>query len=388
VWGSLLGGPIDDPTTGQVIDGSGVGVAVVDTGIDTTPPDLDESVVRDYQVVDDELAWWATDELYQTTSTFVGDPVGSGCEAAEILTGEHCQPPTERAPRASDGIADPTPSLFVPRDDSDVDGHGTHVAGIVTAEGDTDPDVQGAAPKAKLCGFDYGPQNRQSFVVASYDWIPQHHDEVDPTIEIVTHSWGIVNDYDYSTPDPVGELVRKLVDERMTVVFAAGNAEGDGDQDQTNPLANHPSPGVVGVANYDDNDTGTRNGELDSTSSRGDANDPSTWPDLSAPGTGILASADPTRSSVLALHDLETTRATMNTPTDAIGPKTRAPPLVVRLGRPVHDRRGALGLGTRSIPGHPTGCRLTRPSLPFRAGTAGQRPRVDPRRRARAHPTA
>ncbi|MCW2570922.1 MAG: exported protein of unknown function, putative Peptidase domain, partial [Frankiales bacterium] len=48
-------------------------------------------------------------------------------------------------------------------------------------------------------------------------------------------------------------------------------------------------PGVLSVASYDDGQTGTRNGKLSDTSSRGSKRDPLTWPDISAPGVNITS---------------------------------------------------------------------------------------------------
>jgi serine protease AprX len=50
-----------------------------------------------------------------------------------------------------------------------------------------------------------------------------------------------------------------------------------------------PTPGNVCVASYNDGDTGTQDGSLSSFSSRGRADDPTTWPDLSAPGSTIVS---------------------------------------------------------------------------------------------------
>jgi serine protease AprX len=57
----------------------------------------------------------------------------------------------------------------------------------------------------------------------------------------------------------------------------------------TNPPGQDPTGGILSVASYYDQDTGTRDGVVSDYSSRGAGNDPSTWPDLSAPGEEITS---------------------------------------------------------------------------------------------------
>jgi serine protease AprX len=72
------------------------------------------------------------------------------------------------------------------------------------------------------------------------------------------------------------------------MVWAAGNDGGDGSKSLTNPPAQDPTGGVISVASYNDQGTGTRTGPVSAFSSRGVKSDPSTWPDISAPGENIL----------------------------------------------------------------------------------------------------
>src|SRR3954470_19363062 len=89
------------------INGSGVGVAIVDSGIDATHPDLAKRVTHNVKIVESDTA--------------AGDlviPVDQG-----------------------------------PYNDSDTSsGHGTHCAGIVAAD-NTDGQVLGVAPGASLIGY-------------------------------------------------------------------------------------------------------------------------------------------------------------------------------------------------------------------------------------------
>jgi len=72
------------------------------------------------------------------------------------------------------------------------------------------------------------------------------------------------------------------------MVWAAGNDGGDGSKSLTNPPAQDPTGGVISVASYNDQGSGTRSGPVSTFSSRGVQTDPSTWPDISAPGQNIV----------------------------------------------------------------------------------------------------
>jgi serine protease AprX len=72
-------------------------------------------------------------------------------------------------------------------------------------------------------------------------------------------------------------------------VWANGN-DGDNGANQSNPPGQDPTPGIVSVASYYDQATGTRDGVVSDFSSRGDAARSATWPDISAPGEDIQSS--------------------------------------------------------------------------------------------------
>jgi subtilisin family serine protease len=85
-------------------------------------------------------------------------------------------------------------------------------------------------------------------------------------------------------------LQRALAAVGVVPGWAAGNAGGDGSASMTNPAGQDPTGGILSVASFYDQDTGTRDGVVSEYSSRGLATDPSTWPDLSAPGENITSS--------------------------------------------------------------------------------------------------
>ena len=73
-------------------------------------------------------------------------------------------------------------------------------------------------------------------------------------------------------------------------VWANGNDGGDGSANLSNPPGMDPTGGIISVASYNDLNTGTRDGTVSEFSSRGDAGDQSTYPDISAPGESITSS--------------------------------------------------------------------------------------------------
>ncbi|HLF69415.1 MAG TPA: S8 family serine peptidase, partial [Actinomycetota bacterium] len=108
-----------------------------------------------------------------------------------------------------------------------------------------------------------------------------HHREYN--IRVVNNSWGGAGDWDPESS--ITKAVQKLVNEdRIVVVFAAGNSGGNGSNIQTSVWGNIPE--VIQVANYYD-----RTGWLDATSSRGKKSMERTWPDVAAPGTEIISTA-------------------------------------------------------------------------------------------------
>jgi hypothetical protein len=57
------------------------------------------------------------------------------------------------------------------------------------------------------------------------------------------------------------------------------------------PTAHDPTPGIIGVANYDGSGLIHREGDINPSSSEGFIDNQSTWPDVAAPGTSITSTA-------------------------------------------------------------------------------------------------
>jgi serine protease AprX len=236
----LLDGAITLPS-GAIIDGTGVGVAVVDSGIDDTHPDL-TNVARNVKAV----------------------PLFGGAVALP----------------ATDVIS--------------LGGHGTHVAGIVAGTGAaSNGEIHGAATGATLYGVSAGTLISVHSGLESLEWVLDNHDLVSPAIRVVNNSWGSSGS---GTPNPnsaLGKMIDALVNDGVVVVWAAGNDGGNGSSATTSPTCAQQTPGNICVAAYDDQNTGTRTGSIAGFSSRGTNGQTSTYPDIAAPGANILATCRP-----------------------------------------------------------------------------------------------
>lgn len=246
------GGPYRDGT-GAIVDGAGVGVAVVDTGIDGTHPDLARRVVANYKII------CSTPGLINSSTRRCFGPST-----------------TQQAP-----ITDTT------------GGHGTHVAGIVAGDGTASAQTYaGAAPGAALYGFGVGEGLFMFSVVEAFEFIRDNYDSLTPRIRVINNSYGDDPGTVYDPDGVFSKLTAELVGKGVTVVFAAGNSSGNGSADMTSSFSKDPTPGVISVANYNDANSGDRNNVLHSTSSRGRKEFPSTYPDISAPGASIVSTCN------------------------------------------------------------------------------------------------
>lgn len=240
----LLG--FKDPL-GRALDGQGVGMGVIDIGFDGTHPDLPHRLLH------------GTNPLlaanFKVESLFLVD---------------------------------------APNTDT-TSGHGTHVLGILAGRGELDPTQRGVSPGVKAYGFAIGEASTTLWPNTALDWLVQNHDKVLPPIKVVSNSWGSGAKHDPNSLTT--RLIEQLVDEGVVVVFSAGNSGGDGRFPATTSQCQIPKAGVICVAAFDDLNTGSRDGRVAPYSSRGWTTSPSTWPDISAPGTSIR-SARPVLGSV------------------------------------------------------------------------------------------
>jgi serine protease AprX len=153
--------------------------------------------------------------------------------------------------------------------------------------------VGGVAPGARLVML--SASTALVDIEGALRWVLRHHAApcgpavpaaACPPIRVVSNSWG-------ANSQEVFRLQRALAAAGVVTVWATGNQGGDGSTSQSNPAGVDQTPGILSAADYDDRGTGTRDGRISPGSSRGQADRPETWPDLSAPGTGIISSCRP-----------------------------------------------------------------------------------------------
>jgi len=184
--------------------GQGVTVAVVDSGCDATHPDLADHVTHNVKLI---------------------------------------------SPEYVNGIPDSSNTIVLPIDQgplSNTDlgsGHGTHVAGIIAADGHTSPANLGVAPDASLVCLSIGEVLFTTAVVTAYDYLLDQPDMWG--VDVINNSWG--NTYAQFDPrNPVHVATKAVTDNGADVVFAAGNS-GDGNGEATlNPWSQ--APWVISVA--------------------------------------------------------------------------------------------------------------------------------------------
>lgn len=260
------------PDTGAV-DGSGVTIGIIDTGVDGTHPMFDDGggsrVVRRLRslCVSDLQACQIERNAQSRTvrdTLFVDVPAGAGDDVA------------------GGG------------------GHGTHVASTaaggpaVRANGTT---ITGMAPGAKVVGI--GVFSAPDYaIVSGLNWALDHHAEPCgagvsaeecPPLKVLNLSLSAPSG-DYDPNAAIAKVQNALVAAGVTVVYSAGNFGGDGTgTSQVRFHKQSPTPGIITVANYNDLGLGARDGTLAASSSRGLAGNVATYPDLSAPGTSITA---------------------------------------------------------------------------------------------------
>ena len=154
-------------------------------------------------------------------------------------------------------------------------GHGTHVAGIAAGTGGLSGGrYAGVAPGADLIGVGSADGLEMLTALGGYDWILAHREELD--VKVINNSWadGTIA---YDPNDPLNVASKAAHDAGITVVFAAGN---DG-QTAGNVYNRYAWPDwVVGVGGVD------KLGNVGDYSSRGDADHHAT---VSAPGSWIAS---------------------------------------------------------------------------------------------------
>lgn len=157
-------------------------------------------------------------------------------------------------------------------------GHGTHIAGIIAANGG----MKGVAPGARLVSLrvlDARGTGTLSNIARAFDWLLQHRKHY--TIRVLNLSWGMPQATSYNT-DLLSGLVESAYFAGVTVVAASGNA---GAGTISSPASD---PFVLGTGSFADQGTARLNDDRESTfSSRAKTIDGFMKPELLAPGEHI-----------------------------------------------------------------------------------------------------
>ena len=246
---------------GTKLTGNGVSVAVIDSGVDPNHPYFKEA--------DGSSA------------------VVANLKALCLPIGDLCT--VQKMP------------AFLDTDTTAVGGHGTHVNGIVAGNPVTvgDKKLQGAAPGAKLVSISTGAAVLILGADSALNWVLENHKAPCgagvsatkcPPIKVTNNSYGPSGGGEFDPNSATVKLQRALAAEGVMTVWANGNDGGDGTKNLSNPPGMDPTPGVISVASYFDQDTGTRDGKISEFSSRGKAGEQATYPDISAPGEAITSS--------------------------------------------------------------------------------------------------
>lgn len=252
----VAGGPYFD-AAGNKLTGAGVTVGIIDGGLNAQHPDFAGRVMHNYRLAD-----------------FVA---GSGVDFVDV---------------GNDGTSEAPGG-----------GHGTHVAGIAAGGGQMSdggysdpaaaPEVPGTytgiAYESPIVNWGLGAGLVVLSADSAYLHLLDNLDSYDPPLRVVNNSYGNAGGSPYDPGATSSCLIREIIDQNVTMVFAAGNDGGDGSADLTSSSCKHPTPGVICVAWYDDLGSGSRNGPIASGSGRGLIGDPENYPDIAAPGDSITA---------------------------------------------------------------------------------------------------
>ena len=224
-------------------DGTGIGVAIIDSGITSWHDDLTGSGIGNQQVA---------------------------------------------------AFVDFVNAQSAPYDDN---GHGTHVAGVIAGDGyDSYGSRAGIAPGAHLIGLkalDSHGAGYISDVIAALDWAVAN--KAAYNIRVINLSVGAAVTESYTT-DPLALAAKSAVDAGIVVVVAAGNLgkNAAGAVQYGGITAPGNAPWVLTVGAFSHQGTITRTDDvMAGYSSRGPSSiDFQAKPDLVAPGTGIVSLSD------------------------------------------------------------------------------------------------
>ena len=223
--------------------GAGIGVAVIDAGVDGSHPDLCAAAVF--------------------------------CKGTPIKTVQNV-----KVLGRQEVAVDPVVVLPDQINTDSSSGHGSHVAGIAAGWGTagTDPTrYRGVAYGANLIGFGTGEAVEAENVLAAFDYSIGHKDQYN--IKVINNSWGPGAFTPYDPDHPVNLAIDAAWNAGISVVFGAGN---DGTRtDSLNMFSANPHAISVG--------SGTKNHQQAFYSSKGVPGHPQLHPTVTAPGDSIAS---------------------------------------------------------------------------------------------------
>jgi serine protease AprX len=223
--------------------GEGVGIAVIDAGVDGAHPDLCAAAVF--------------------------------CHGTPIKTVQNV-----KVVGRQDVSADPVVYLENQISTDSSSGHGSHVAGIAAGFGSAGSDptkYRGVAPGANLIGYGTGEVAFATNVLGAFDHAITHRDQYN--IKVINNSWGPGAFTPYDPGDPVNLAIDAAWNAGISVAFGAGN---DGTRtDSMNMFAENPH--VIGVG------SGTKDHQQSFFSSKGVPGHPQFHPTVTTPGDSIVS---------------------------------------------------------------------------------------------------
>jgi serine protease AprX len=221
------------------VTGAGTTIAVLDSGVDATHPDLmlGEKTIQNVKIAGDL-------DLAGGMNLFL-----------------EAQPNTDTS-----------------------SGHGTHVGGTVAGSGEASRNDErrafyhdGIAPGAKLVGLGAGEAISILYSLAGFDYAIANSDRY--SIDVITNSWGGGDGNSFDPNNPINQASYTAYKKGIVVTFAASNSGPDDNTLNQYAIA----PWVINVA------AGTPSKGLADFSSRGVIGDWIKTPDITAPGSGIVS---------------------------------------------------------------------------------------------------
>jgi subtilisin family serine protease len=241
LWGLSADLGIDAPRAWDLSQGSSsVVVAVIDTGIDYNHPDLVDNMWHNPQEI-------AANNIDDDGNGYVDDVHGIN---------------------AITGAANPGSPL-------DDNGHGTHVAGTIGAEGNNAVGVVGVMHDVQLMGLKFLASNGSGSTgdaIRAINYLVSMKQRGDVNVRVVNNSWG-----GGGFSAPLKAAIERAHDAGIIFVAAAGNSNSNNDANPSYP-ASYEVANVVSVA------------AISSSQQRASfSNYGATSVHIAAPGVGILS---------------------------------------------------------------------------------------------------